>query len=221
MKEFKGFSPDTYMFFMELGFNNSKTWLDGNRDRYKTFVQQPMRQLAEMLLPTMLDIDPEFNPRTTSIISRINRDTRYSKNKLPYRDHSWLGFRREGQTLGESLCMFFEIAPTGYSYGLGMYMTNLEVMRSLRAHALADPAGFEAVISDPALKRYAVEGDMYKKDMVPDLPEHLKFYLNRKGLSFIYSNTSLAPTMNEGIFDEVKGAMEELAPLYRYIMNIK
>ena len=116
-EKFCGFKPEAYIFLTELGFNNNKQWMDENRWRYKEYVYKPLCRLGEMLLPTMLDIDSEFNPRLTTIVSRINRDTRYSKNKLPYRDHMWLGFRRDGRSMGESLCMYFEISPTGYGYG--------------------------------------------------------------------------------------------------------
>ena len=188
-EKFCGFKPEAYIFLTELGFNNNKQWMDENRWRYKEYVYKPLCRLGEMLLPTMLDIDSEFNPRLTTIVSRINRDTRYSKNKLPYRS--------------------------------GMYCTNLEVMNGLRAHAMADPEGFRRVINAPALKRYTVEGESYKKDKVPAAPEDIKPYLNLKGMSLCYESHSLAPTMNAGIFDEVKTAMEELAPFYRYVCNVK
>ncbi len=218
--EFEGFKPEAYMFLTELAFNNNRMWMDENRQRYREYVQQPMQQLAEMLLPTALEIDPEFNPRLGGIVSRINRDTRYSKNKLPYRDHMWIAFRRAGKTLGESLCIYFEISPMGYSYGTGMYTTNLPMMKALRARAAADPQGFRQVITSPALGRYEALGEPYKRDVVPGAPDDLKPYLNRRSLSFIYDNASLGPTMSADIADEVRNAMQELAPVYRYIVGL-
>ena len=219
-REFDGFKPEAYMFLTELGFNNNRMWMEENRQRYREYVQQPMQQLAEILLPTALEIDPEFNPRLGCIVSRINRDTRYSKNKLPYRDHMWIAFRREGQTLGESLCLYFEISPMGYSYGTGMYTTNLPLMKALRARVGADPEGFRQIVTAPALSRYAPTGEPYKRDVVPGAPEDLKPYLNRRSLSFIYDNPSLGPTMSASIADEVRKAMLELAPAYRFIVGM-
>ena len=219
-REFDGFKPEAYMFLTELAFNNNRMWMEENRQRYREFVQQPMQQLAEILLPTALEIDPEFNPRMSSIVSRINRDTRYSKNKLPYRDHMWLAFRRAGQSLGESLCLYFEISPIGYSYGTGMYTTNLPMMKALRARAGADPEGFRQIVTDPALNRYKAEGEPYKRDVAQGIPADLKPLLNRRSLSFIYDNASLAPTMTGDIAEEIKQAMLELAPAYRYIVGM-
>lgn len=218
--EFGGFKPEAYMFLTELAFNNNRMWMEENRQRYRQYVQQPMQQLAEMLLPVALEIDPEFNPRLGCIVSRINRDTRFSKNKLPYRDHMWIAYRREGQSLGESLCLYFEISPVGYSYGTGMYSTNLPLMKALRARAAADPQGFRQVVNDPALARYSVTGEPYIRDVSVGVPEDLKPYLNRRSLSFCYDNASLAPTMSGGIADEVEQALKELAPAYRYILGM-
>lgn len=218
--EFDGFRPEAYMFLTELAFNNNRMWMEENRPRYRQYVQQPMQQLAEILLPTALEIDPEFNPRLGCIVSRINRDTRFSKNKLPYRDHIWIAFRREGQSLGESLCLYFEITPAGYSYGTGMYSTNLPMMKALRARAAADPQGFRQIVTDPALSRYTATGEPYKRDVAVNIPEDIKPYLNRRSLSFCYDSPSLAPTMNGGIADEVRAALKELAPVYRYIQGM-
>ena len=219
-REFDGFKPEAYMFLTELAFNNNRMWMDENRKRYREYVQQPMQQLAEILLPTALEIDPEFNPRLGCIVPRINRDTRYSKNKLPYRDHMWIAYRRTGQSLGESLCIYFEISPMGYSYGTGMYTTNLPMMKALRARAAADPEGFRQIVTDPALDRYEPSGEPYKRDVVPGAPDDLKPFLNRRSLSFCYDNATLAPTMSAGIVEEVRNAMLELDPVYRYIVGM-
>ncbi len=118
---FQGFNEDTYKFLLELAFQNNKPFFEANRARYKANVQAPMRAMAEDLLPLALSIDPGFNTRMTSILSRIHRDTRYSRDKRPYRDHAWLSFRRPGHRISESISLYFEITPQGYGYGLGMY----------------------------------------------------------------------------------------------------
>jgi len=177
--------------------------------------------MAAQLMPHMQRIDPDFNPRLTTVVSRINRDTRYSKDKSPYRDHAWLGFRREGQMLGESLCMYFEISPEGYGYGMGMYSSNAPLMREIRLRAAADPQGFREAVMRPQLSRFNVEGDAFKADRCGDLPDDLKPYLNRRGLSLCYSSTDLTRTLTPAIFDEALAAMAELGPAYRFMLGLR
>lgn len=218
---FEGFNEDTYKFLLELAFNNNKAFFEANRGRYKQNVQEPLRALAEDLMPTALAIDPDFNPRMTSILSRIYRDTRFTKDKHPYRDHAWLGFRRPGQRISESVTLYFEITPQGYGYGMGMYGGNLEKMGELRKRVLADPAGFLELARRPCMAPYALEGPAYKRDRTPaGTPEALKPFLNRKGLSWCYFCERLTPTLKPSLFQEVKAAFEGLGPLYRYVMEL-
>ena len=53
----------------------------------------PCGGLPLRLMPTALDIDGNFNPSINASVSRIRRDTRFTKDKSPYRDHMWIGFR--------------------------------------------------------------------------------------------------------------------------------
>lgn len=217
---FQGFNEDTYKFLIELAFNNNKAFFEANRDRYKRGVQEPLRALAEDLLPAALSIDPAFNTHMTSILSRIYRDTRFTKEKHPYRDHAWLAFRRPGCRLSESFIIYFEITPRGYGYGLGMHDSNQPMMVGLRKRVLADPGGFLALAQAPSMAKYALDGQAYKRDRTPGAPGILKPYLNRKSLSWCYFCERLTPTLRPALLDEVREAVKGLGPLYRYVMEM-
>lgn len=222
MGEFRGFTLDTYHFLTEIGFRNEKLFYEQNRERYKSSVLEPLKELAQTLLPDMLRVDPQINPKLSSIVSRIYRDTRFSKNKLPYRDHAWLSFRRPGNRLSESFTVYFEITPDSYGYGMGMYGANADMMRELRARVFAAPARFSGLINDRALDKYILEGEEYKRDRFPDADEALKPYLNRKGLSWCYSCPKLQNTFNgRALVDELIKAVSELGPLYRFVMGME
>ncbi len=218
---FQGFNEDTYKFLIELAFNNNKEFYHANQGRYRANVKAPMEALALDLLPTALDIDPSFNTRMTSILSRIYRDTRFTKDKRPYRDHAWLGFRRPGQRLSEGIVLYFEITPQGYGYGMGMYGGNPEAMAALRQRILADPAGFRALVMGPGMEKYALTGPAYKRDHTPPgTPEELKPYLNHKGIGWECFHQRLTPTLKPELLDEVRAAFLELGPLYRFCVGM-
>jgi uncharacterized protein (TIGR02453 family) len=86
------FTRETFRFFKELGRNNSKAWMDENRERYQSAVVQPFRRLLEELAPAALDLNPEFDTsgRTGPNFSRINRDIRFAKDKTPYKTQMYL-----------------------------------------------------------------------------------------------------------------------------------
>src|SRR5438445_6537007 len=85
---------ETFQFFKELGRNNDKVWMDANRERYQSAVAQPFRRLLEELAPAALKLDSRFDTsgRTGPNFSRINRDTRFAKDKTPYKTQMYLKF---------------------------------------------------------------------------------------------------------------------------------
>jgi len=214
---FSGFSPDAYRFLVELRFNNNKEFFDQNRTRYHEVLKTPLKQLAQELLPTALEIDPSFNPRLTSILSRIHRDTRYTKDKSPYRAHAWLSFRHVGDRISEGFCLYYEMTPEYYGYGMGMWGGNPELMKAIRARILAAPTEFLAEVNTLLEAGFTVEGEMFKRDRFPTAPEALKPYLNRKGLSFCYECPTLKPTMSPDLLPELEDAFRRMGRLYRFL----
>ena len=129
---FDGFSAETFRFLLEIGFNNNADWFEANRKRYEQFVRDPMRRLAAALMPTALDIDGNFNPSINASVSRIRRDTRFTKDKSPYRDHMWIGFRYPRTRISEGCTLWFEITPHRYDYGCGFYSSTPAFMAAYR-----------------------------------------------------------------------------------------
>ncbi len=217
---FNGFSEETYRFFMELRYNNNKEFFHANEDRYRKFVRTPMTELVKELLPTMLAIDPGMDTRMMTIVSRMNRDTRFSKNKLPYRDHMWFGTRDIGKSVSECYVLYAEISPEGYGYGMGMWDGNREIMNPLRERILAKPNEFLELVNDKRLDRFIMTGDSYKKDKIKDAPEELKPYLNLKSIGFTYSSPMLKRTFTHEFKDEIEQAFIDLSQLYRFIKGL-
>lgn len=85
---------ETFRFFRDLARNNRTEWMEANRDRYKECVVQPLRRLCEELSPFVLRLDSRFDcsGRSGANFSRINRDTRFAKDKTPYRAQMYLKF---------------------------------------------------------------------------------------------------------------------------------
>ena len=216
--DFKGFTKDTYIFLMELGLNNNKAFFEQNRARYQREVREPMAALAEALIPVALKIDPNINTKMNAVLSRIYRDARRTHGVDPYRNNVWMTFRPPQVATEECFCMYFEITTEGYGYGMGTYAPNSALMEGMRAHILSDPARFLALAQAPALSRFTLEGELYKKDRFPEADAALKPYLNRKGLSWCYYSTQLSRTMDgDALYAEIKTAMEDMAALYQYL----
>lgn len=221
MSNFTGLHEEMYHFFWELAFNNNPEFFEANRDRYVREVKEPLTALAEALLPTALEIDGRFSTKTSSILSRIRRDTRYSHDKSPYRDHAWLGFRLPGAAISDGLTPYAEFEREYYGYGMGMYYADPQLMQSFRARMLEEPDRFLSIVTNPAFTaRFAESGDSYRRPKFTHATEALVPWLNKKRLSFTYTSAQLSRTTKPELLDELVEAFLLLKPVYRFFMRL-
>ena len=114
---------ETFRFFRDLARNNRTEWMEANRDRYKQCVVQPFRALCEELTPELLRLDARFDcrGRTGANFSRINRDTRFAKDKTPYRAQMYLKFAVPFPGKAESGQLYVGISAKTVTAGFRIY----------------------------------------------------------------------------------------------------
>lgn len=218
---FSGLNEDFYSFLWELAFHNDVSFFEANRARYKKSVYEPLSALALTLAPHALCIDDTFATRSASVISRIRRDTRYSLDKSPYRDHAWLGYRRNGERIGVSFTVYAEFERESYGYGMGMYAPDTAMMNALRERMLAHPSRFLELVSNEAfVARFSREGQAFKRPRYLDAPKELQPWLNMRNLSFCFSSPRLQDTLRPELADEIIEAFALMKPVYRFLMGL-
>jgi len=117
------FTKEIFTFFKQLSRNNSKAWMDANRERYQSAVVQPFRKLLEELSPAALKLNSSFDisGRSGANFSRINRDIRFAKDKTPYRPQMYLYFTTPAPGEGESGQLYVGISADAVTAGYRIY----------------------------------------------------------------------------------------------------
>lgn len=187
MKEltFKGFTPNTFQFLKELKENNYKEWFDENKHVYEKELLSPLKALVTALSPVMHNIDQSFELRPYRCLSRIYRDTRFSKNKDPYKDFMWMAFQIPvtNDIWKDYPGYFLEISATGYTLGLGLFQPKKKVMDAFRDEVTYDAEEFQRITQQSVLDRgYIINGEKYKRPIPNDLPEYFQPWIQRKGI---------------------------------------
>ncbi len=78
---------ETITFLKELAANNNKQWFDANRARYRV-LRTRFEELTAELIDGITTFDAEVQGlKPKDCIFRINRDTRFSNDKSPYKTH--------------------------------------------------------------------------------------------------------------------------------------
>jgi len=83
-ERFTGFPDEAIQFFLELQAEQSRTWFKAHQDDFLRLVRRPMEVLAAELQQRLADVYPEITHSEPHIF-RIQRDTRFSKDKSPYK----------------------------------------------------------------------------------------------------------------------------------------
>ena len=206
-------------FMVELRFHNNKDFMAANKSRYIAQMRDPHYALIETLAPAMLAIDPHMEVRPYKALSRIFRDTRFSRDKSPYRDHHWIAFRRQAEPRESSVVFWFEVRIEGLSWGLGFWGENRPAMNLMRQRMESHPDDMAALL--PGLKRggLSISGEAYKRMAVPqDLHPQLKPYYALKDL-YIVPAKPPDPGMafGPGLVPRLLKDFETLAPWYRLL----
>ena len=92
------FTPALFAFLAELAANNNREWFRANKSRYDGDVKEPALAFISDFAPHLARISTRFraDPRANGgSLFRIYRDTRFSKDKRPYKTHTGIHFRHE------------------------------------------------------------------------------------------------------------------------------
>ncbi|MHC4648028.1 MAG: DUF2461 domain-containing protein [Planctomycetota bacterium] len=223
-RRFNGFSPKTLKFLRGLKANNDKAWFEGHRADYEAYVLQPLRDLVTDLGDYMLDIDPyfEITPAINKTISRIYRDTRFSKDKSPFRSTVWFTFKNQNKDWTTLVCgYFFELAPASYRYGMGFYNAAPAIMSKFREMIDENPKEFAKAISlFDKQKTFVLEGDKYKRIIDKTKPEEIQNWYQRKNMYLVCNRKIDDILFSNKLVDDLIYGFGLIAPFYHYLQRI-
>ncbi len=219
---FKGFSPEALRFLCENKLHDSKQWFDEHRDEYRKYVYEPFVELVTELAPAMREIDGGFITNPSKIISRVRRDTRFTRDKSLYRDNAWIVFLRDKSKMSVSPCYWFEINQHGSSYGVGYYSAMPDTMAQMRKMIIdRHPAFLKALECYESQNEFVIGGECYKRSKFPNEPENLKMWLDRKNIYFenVQHNFDLA--FSEELPEVLKRDYRMLKPIYDFLCLVE
>lgn len=221
---FEGFSQEAVDFLTDIRFNNNQTFYEANRERYEQKVKAPLRALCDEMTPIVQMIDPRLDTRPGRTMSRIRRDTRFSRDKSPFRDHVWLGWRYPGERRSEGFGMYWGFGPDWLGWGCGCYATDKPLMDALRLHIRREPDEVRAALFQLGLAAFTMYGEDYKKIAVPrDVPEDLRALYVKKGFGIEYNGVEAdwALLFTHEMADRLARDLAAMAPLQQLMQRMR
>lgn len=174
---FSGFTKETVDFFTQLKENNNKAWFDEHKPDYETHVIVPTREFVVGMGEYLEQISPGIHadPRVNKSIFRIYRDTRFSKDKTPYKSHLAMWWWEGDAPRMECSGYYFHLEPPNLMLGIGVYMFPKRVMQTYRDSVVDPIYGAmlkEALNEVSKQEKYSLGGKHYKRVPRGYDPEH-------------------------------------------------
>lgn len=217
------FSQATLDFLFQNRMNDSKQWFSEHRSEYNELVLRPTFELVSALEPAIHAIDPLLicEPKVSRSVSRIFRDTRFSRDKSVFRDVMWASFDRKRDMIRHPLPgFFFEISPGGYRYGCGWYAAGRDVMELLRERVVSRDARFlRAHRAFKSQNIFVMEGDEYKKPRYVDEPEEYREWLQKKNICFICNGRDRELLFSDKLAKVLAHDLPLLKPEYEFMLS--
>lgn len=121
---FSGFTKETVSFFRKLKKNNSRDWFEANRHIYDKHVLAPAKAFVSAMGPRLKSISPKIvaAPKVNKSIFRLNRDTRFSLDKSPYKPNLGIYFWEGPLSRMESPGIYVHLEPPAFLLAAGYYV---------------------------------------------------------------------------------------------------
>jgi uncharacterized protein (TIGR02453 family) len=222
MDSFPGFPRELFTFLDQLAANNNREWFNDNRQRYRDVVVEPVCDFIEAMEPRLHAVSEHFvaDPRPHGgSMFRIYRDTRFSKDKRPYKENVGCQFRHEAGKDAHAPGFYLHLGRDEIFFGGGVWLPPNPVLGLIRDTIVEQPEHWRKVSTDSAIvKRFGgIDGDSLKRPPRGYDANHPHIEdLKRK--SFYAMRTATKKQVTSPKFmDEVADAFQTLSPLMAFL----
>jgi uncharacterized protein (TIGR02453 family) len=211
------FTTDTFRFLRELAANNNRPWFQKNKRQYEQYVKEPSLRFIADFEPHLERISPHFDAGPRSLF-RIHRDTRFAKDKSPYKTHTGIQFRHELAADVHAPGFYLHIQPRQVFVACGIWHPDSSTLSKIRDAIVENPQKWKRAKGAKRFRdTYRFEGDSLKTHPRGFDPEHsLIEDLRRKDFIGV-SRLSQKQITGPGFLEEFTDCCRAGVPLQRFL----
>ena len=145
------FTKGTFKFLAELAANNDRAWFEANKPRYESLVRDPALEFITAMGPALEKFAPGFRAEPRKMggsLMRVFRDTRFSRDKTPYKTNIGIQFRH---ALGKDVHapgFYLHVANDECFFGAGCWHPEADALGRIRDRIAGQPKRWFAARND-------------------------------------------------------------------------
>jgi uncharacterized protein (TIGR02453 family) len=217
---FPGFPKDGMAFLRALKKNNDREWFTPRKSTFEAAVRQPMIELVSAIHREMLRFAPEYVGEPAKCVYRIYRDTRFSKDKTPYKTYASALFLRNGfSKYAGGAAYYFAVSPENIEVAGGLYTPDRDVLLAVRGHIADNYKLFRATFGTQRVKKLLgeLQGDSLARVPKGFDPDHPAADLIRRKQYLL--DTQLDPKLatTPRLLGELVTRIEAMTPFVEFL----
>jgi uncharacterized protein (TIGR02453 family) len=217
------FTPDLFAFLRELAANNDREWFAANKARYVADVQEPALAFIEDVGVRLAEVSSHVVADARTVggsLFRIYRDTRFSKDKTPYKTQVGIQFRHERAKDAHAPGFYLHLEPGSVFMACGTWHPDGDTLRAIRTAIATDADRWRAIVADEAFAgRFRLGGETLKRAPAGFDPDHpLIEDVKRKDFIAI-TDLSERDVTSSGFLSRFLGLCAESAGFMRFLCD--
>lgn len=216
---FPGFPEEGIAFLRSLERNNRREWFQPRKPIYEEKVKRPMLELVAALNADLERFAPMHVSEPESTVYRIYRDTRFSKDKKPYKTHIAAHFTRRGMDRHSAPGYYLAVSHKEVAVGGGLYMPMPETLRALRHHIADHHEDLRKILKSKTLTKLlgAPQGEQLSRVPKGFAADHPAADLLRYKQLFSYVELPADLATSRNLHGEIRKRFEAMAPLIEFL----
>ena len=217
------FSAKLFTFLRELRNNNDREWFAEHKSRYEQDVLFAAMEFVTQMQPRLskhsryLLAEPK---RVGGAIMRIYRDTRFSKDKTPYKTNVGIHFRHSIGGDVHAPGLYVHLEPDACFIAAGIWLPPTEPLNAIRQAIVDDVSGWNRVRNNKRfVSRYKLDGESLKTAPRGMDPSHPAIEdLRRKSFAGVTPLSEKA-FLQADIYDQILSAFDDAKPLMKFLCD--
>ncbi|MDJ0837741.1 MAG: DUF2461 domain-containing protein [Acidobacteriota bacterium] len=161
------FTQEFFRFYDQLEANNDRSWFQENKELYEDAVRTPMLSFIEAMGPKLADISKHIvaDPRKSGgSMFRIYRDTRFSKDKTPYKTHAACQFRHVMGKDVHAPGFYMHASQREVVFGAGIWHPDAPSLAKIRQYIAENPEKWQQALDHaPFAELFEQAGESLKR----------------------------------------------------------
>jgi uncharacterized protein (TIGR02453 family) len=130
------FTPAGLRFLRGLARNNDRDWFNARKPVYEAEIKRPMLAVIDAVTGAMMDFAPGHVRPPEAIMMRIYRDTRFSSDKRPYKQHVAAWWVHDGLAKTSGAGFYLHVSGSQVELAAGAFMPDTEQLLAIRRYLL-------------------------------------------------------------------------------------